>query len=154
MFSSYKNHTTVKCLVAIAPGGRFSFVSALYPGKTSDREMVLRSDLLNTRLWERGDECLADRGFPVADSFEPLRVKLRLPSFLYGREQLSVEETVTSQQIAAEGVHVERMIQRLKCFQIFDQLKMVDLANQLVTVCAILCNLQDPIIAKNMEVKG
>ena len=26
-FSTYKNHTTVKCLVAIAPGGWFSFVS-------------------------------------------------------------------------------------------------------------------------------
>ena len=151
MFSSYKNHTTVKCLVAIAPGGGFSFVSALYPGKTSDREMVLRSGLLNTRLWERGDECMADRGFTVADLFEPLAVKLRLPSFLSGREQLSVEETVTSQQIAAERVHVERMIQRLKCFQIFGQpipLKMAGSVNQLVTVCAILCNLQDPIIAK------
>ena len=27
-FSTYKNHTTVKCLVAIAPGGWFTFVSA------------------------------------------------------------------------------------------------------------------------------
>ena len=37
MFSTYKNHTTVKCLVAIAPGGGFSFVSALFPGKMSER---------------------------------------------------------------------------------------------------------------------
>ena len=151
MFSTYKNHTTVKCLVAIAPGGGFSFVSALFPRKMSDREMVLKSGLLDERLWEKGDECMADRGFTVSDLFEPLGVKLRLPSFLNGREQLSVEETVTSQQIAAERVHVERQIQRLKCFEIFSQplpLKMAGSLNQLVTVCAILCNFQDPINAQ------
>ena len=90
-------------------------------------------------------------GFTVGDLFEPLGVNLRLPSLLNGREQLSVEETVTSQQIAAERVHVERQIQRLKCFEIFSQplpLKMAGSLNQLVTVCAILCNFQDPIIAQ------
>ena len=55
MFSTYKNHTTVKCLEAIAPGGGFSFVSALFPGKMSDREMVSKSGLLDERLWEKGD---------------------------------------------------------------------------------------------------
>ena len=151
MYSTYKAHTTVKCLVAIAPGGGFSFVSALFSGNTSDKEMVARSGLLDQRLWEQGDECMADRGFTVADLFEPIGVRLVLPSFLNGQEQLSVKDTVTSQQIAAERVHVERQIQLLKCFQIFNQpipLKMVGSANQLVTVCAILCNLHDPILAK------
>ena len=151
MYSTYKAHTTVKCLVAIAPGGGFSFVSPLFPGNTSDKEMVARSGLLDQGLWEQGDECMADRGFTVADLFEPIGVRLVLPSFLNGQEQLSVEDTVTSQQIAAERVHVEGQIQRLKCFQIFSQpipLKMVGSANQLVTVCAILCNLHDPILAK------
>ena len=107
MFSTYKNHTTVKCLVAIAPGGGFSFVSALLPGKMSDGEMVLKSGLLDKLLWEKGDEYMADRGFTVGDLLEPLGVKLRVSSFLNGREQLSVEETVMSQQIAAKRVHVE-----------------------------------------------
>ena len=112
--------------------------------------MVSKSGLLNGQLWERGDECMADRGFTCSDLFDPFGVKLVLPSFLNGRDQLTAEETVTSQQIAAERVHVARQIQRLKCFQIFRQplpLKMAGSANQLVTVCAILCDLQDPIIA-------
>ena len=58
MYSTYKAHTTVKCLVAIAPGGGFSFVSALFPGNTSDKEMVARSGLLDQRLWEQEDALL------------------------------------------------------------------------------------------------
>ena len=147
----------MKCLVAIAPGGGFSFVSALFPGKMSDREMVLKSGLLDERLWEKGDECMADRGFMVGDLCEPLGVKLRVPSFLNGREQLSVEETVTSQQIAAERVHVERQIQRLNCFEIFSQplpLKITGSLNQLVTVCAILCNFQDLLLLKKTRINS
>ena len=45
MFSTYKSHTTVKYLVAIAPGCGFSFVPSRYPGKTSDRKMVSKSGL-------------------------------------------------------------------------------------------------------------
>ena len=53
-FSTYKNYTTVKCSVAIA----------------YDREVVLKSGLLEKRLGESGYECLADRGFTVCDLFE------------------------------------------------------------------------------------
>ena len=57
---------------------------------------------------------------------------------------------ILTQQIASERIHFERMIQRLKSFHIFDSeipVSMFGLINQLVTVCAMLCNLQDPIIA-------
>ena len=49
MYLTNKAHTTVKCLVAIAPDGGFSFVSALFPGNTSDKEMVARRGLLDQR---------------------------------------------------------------------------------------------------------
>ena len=44
-----------------------------------------------------------------------------LPSFLKGRKQLSEGKVIYSQQIASERIHVERMIQRLKCWHIFDR---------------------------------
>jgi len=37
LFSSYKNHTTLKDLVGISPGGAITFVSQLYTGCISDR---------------------------------------------------------------------------------------------------------------------
>ena len=78
-----------------------------------------------------------------------LGVELILPSFLEGREQLSFQENIRSQQRANERIHVERMIQRLKCYHIFDQvlpINMLGSVNQLIAVCAILSNFQDPII--------
>ena len=39
LFSSYKNHASFKGLVGMAPSGG-TFISQLYTGNTSDREMV------------------------------------------------------------------------------------------------------------------
>ena len=46
LFSSYKNHTTLKALVGISPSGATSFISQLYTGSISDREIVERSGIL------------------------------------------------------------------------------------------------------------
>ena len=43
LFSSYKNHTTLKGLVGILPGGAITFISQLYTGHISDKEIVTRS---------------------------------------------------------------------------------------------------------------
>ena len=59
---------------------------------------------------------MADRGFTVKDYTDTLHVKLVIPAFLKGRDQLSEEELILSQQIASERIHVERMIQRLKTY--------------------------------------
>ena len=42
LFSSNKNHTTLKGLVGISPGGAITFISQLYTGHISDREIVMR----------------------------------------------------------------------------------------------------------------
>ena len=152
LYSSYKSRVTVKSLVGIMPGGGFTFVSSGYPGSISDREIVIKSGLLNPAFYEIGDSwrIMADRGFTILDLLEPMGVNLIIPSFLSGRDQLSEEETVTTQQIAAERIHVERAIQRLKGYQILDlvPVTLYDNINQIITVCACLSNMQNPIIAE------
>ena len=110
MYSDYKSHTTVKVLVGIAPGGGFTFISSAFPGSISDKNIVVKSGFLYPELWEPGDAIMADRGFLIADYVQPLGVDLIIPSFLKGREQFNENEVVRSQQIAAERIHVERMI--------------------------------------------
>ena len=50
MYSDYKSHTTVKALVGIAPRGGFTFVSSLYPGSISDKDITLTSGILNAQF--------------------------------------------------------------------------------------------------------
>ena len=154
MYSDYKSHTTIKVLVGIAPGGGFTFISSSFPGSISDKQITIKSGILNPDLWEPGEQLMADRGFTVAEYLQPLGVSLVIPSFLKGRSQFGEEEVVRSQQIANERIHVERMIQRLKCYHIFDRvipLNMMGSINQIVTICGILSNFQEPILKKNSQ---
>ena len=148
LFSSYKNHTTLKALVGITPGGALSFVSQLYTGHISDREIVLRSGFLEQKF-NNGDSVMADKGFTVQDLLPP-GVGLNIPPFLGSQGQMSPDDVVKTQSIASLRVHVERAINKIKNFHIWDgvvPLNLFGVVNQMWTVCAVLCNLQKPTIS-------
>ena len=83
LFSSYKNHTTPKGLVGILPGGAITFISQLYTGHISDREIVTRSGFLNLPF-DRGDSVMADKGFTV-EGLLPLGVSLIKYTTFFGK---------------------------------------------------------------------
>ena len=154
-YSDYKSHVTLRILFAIMPGGGFTFISSCFVGSISDKDICVKSGLLTKELWEKGDGVMVDRGFTIGDFHEPLGVELIIPSFLASSDQLSTEQTTLSQQIAAKRIHVERMIQCFKNLHIFDStipITMFGQINEIVTVCALLCNMQDPIIAAKNSV--
>ena len=66
LFSTYKNHTTLKGLVGISPSGAITFISQLHRGSMSDREIVERSGILDLPFTE-GDSVMADKGFTISD---------------------------------------------------------------------------------------
>ena len=84
LYSHYKHHPTYKGLVGIAPSGAITFVSQLYPGSASDKEIVLKSGTLETSLWDDNDSVMADRGFLIKDDLEKIGVSLNIPAFLGG----------------------------------------------------------------------
>ena len=57
-YSSYKSHVTFKGLIGITPCGSVSFVSSLYTGAISDKEITSRSGLID--LLEEDDQVMAD----------------------------------------------------------------------------------------------
>ena len=77
LFSSYKNHTTLKGLIGIAPSGAITFISQLYTGSISDREIVIRSGFLD-QAFVGGDTIMADKGFTIQDIL-PLGTTLNIP---------------------------------------------------------------------------
>ena len=149
LYSDYKSHTTLKLLVGIVPGGEFSFVSSAFPSSFSDKGITVESGLFNPNLWEPGNELMEDHGFTVEEYLTPLGVKLIIPLVFKERSQFNEQEIVKSQQIANERIHVEKMIQQLKCYHTLDRvipLNMTSSLNQIISVCGILSNFKEPIL--------
>ena len=107
LFSSYKNHTTLKGLIGIAPSGAITFISQLYTGSISDREIVIRSGFLD-QAFVGGDTIMADKGFTIQDIL-PLGTTLNIPPFLGQNAQMSAADVIHTQQIASVRIHVERL---------------------------------------------
>ncbi|KAK2549093.1 hypothetical protein P5673_030462 [Acropora cervicornis] len=148
LFNSYKHHTTLKALVGISPKGFFTFIGQLYTGSISDREIVEKSGFLNLPF-PNGDSVMADKGFTIEDIL-PLGVSLNIPPFLGMSDQMSAEDVIATQEIASLRIHVERAINKVKNFRIFDgviPLRLFGIVNQMWSVSAMLCNIQDPIIS-------
>ena len=145
-FSSYKNHNTFKALVGISPGGAITYVSTLYPGSISDQQLTKKSGLID--LLEKGDSVMADRGFNIQDDLTPLGVRVNIPPFLKGKTQLEAEELVETRRIASLRIHVERAMERIKNYHIFDRTlssSLTDLAEETFFVCAVMCNFLPPL---------
>lgn len=150
-YSTYKSANTFKGLVGIAPDGVLTFASELFMGSTSDRECVIKSGFLELPF-DTGDSVMADKGFKIADLLERKNVASNIPPFLT-KEQFSQAEVKETQDIASLRIHVERRIQRIKTYHIFDRcipISLAPLANQIWTSVAILSNLQTVII-KGLE---
>ena len=64
-FSNYKNTNTYKELVGISPSGIITFVSKLYVGSISGKELTRCSGIMD--LLQSGDSMMADRGFDIQD---------------------------------------------------------------------------------------
>ena len=125
-FSNYKNNNTFKGLIGISPSGAITFVSSLFSGSISDKELTRQSGLL--ALLEKGDSIMADRGFDIEADL------INIPPFLKGKSQLSENEMVATHRIASVRIHVERAMERIKNYHIFDKdipSSSTDLADQL-----------------------
>ena len=138
-FSHYKNHNTLKALIAITPSGAISFVSDLYGGNISDKKLL--------NLLEPGDAIMADRGFTI-DDILPQGVTVNVPPRMNESGQLTEFERTTTRRIASVRIHVERAIERIKNYQILHNIpnSMHNRINHIFFVCAILTNFLPPLV--------
>lgn len=119
MWSNYKQHLTVKFLIAITPQGHVCFVSKGHSGRSTDRDIALKSDLLNQLL--PGDMVLADRGFNIASELHAHGIRVIVPAFTKGQKQLPGVEVLRSKKISNVRIHVERVIGYIKRFKILTE---------------------------------
>lgn len=149
-YSSYRGMNSFKALIGVAPNAVITFVSKVYPGSTSDKQIVLGCGLLGQL--SSGDMVMADKGFLIHDVV-PYGVTVNIPPFLHNK--FTENEAKRTKEIARCRIHVERANARIKDFRILNfvpsSLRMhIDVI--LKTVVGLV-NLQAPLIkAINTEV--
>jgi hypothetical protein len=84
-YSQYKSYNTVKLLVSLSPICHFNFVSKLFSGSISDKEIVRKSVFLDQI--EPNDCIMADKGFNIQDLLVLCGARLIAPSTHNDEEQ-------------------------------------------------------------------
>ena len=150
IYSFYKGRPTCKLLVACTPVGTVSFVSCGAGGAMRDKRLEKESGILSKFL--PLDTVLADRGFNIQELLLPYQVNLVIPPFLKKKKQFSLEDDARKWQMPESTYSVERVIGRLKDFDILRAelpLDMFDLFDHIAVVICALINLHETIIPLN-----
>lgn len=99
-------------------------------------------------LLESGDTVMADHGFNIQDDLTPLGVRVNIPPFLKGKAQLDGDDLIETRRIASLRIHVERAMERIKNYHIFDRTipsSLMEVAEQMFFVCTVLTNFLPPL---------
>ncbi|TRY56542.1 hypothetical protein DNTS_022798 [Danionella cerebrum] len=146
VYSNYKSHCTMKCLIGIAPHGAVTFVSQLYAGSMSDKEIFKQSGI--AKHLTENMAVMVDKGFLISDC---VKCKVYCPPFLSKAKQMPAHQVKETQAIARLRVHVERAIRRIKQNKLFDSVITLSHTvniSQLFTVACLLSNYQNKALVK------
>lgn len=150
-YSNYKSRNTFKVFLSISPIPHFNFVSNLYSGSISDKEIVRQCGFLDKLM--PGDVIMADKGFNIQDLLALREARLLAPPIMR-KGTVSSKASTATRRIAKPRVHVERLIRKLKCFGILRgviPMTMKPYVSSIVKVCAALVNLQPSIIENESD---
>ncbi|CAI5660512.1 unnamed protein product [Oreochromis niloticus] len=142
-YSSYKSHCTMKALVGIAPHGPVTFISDLYAGSVSDKELFRQSGIAEKLTEDMA--VMVDKGFLITDC---CKCKVYRPPFLPKQNKNQVKETQATVRLR---LHVERVIRRIKQNKLFDgiiTMSPVYNISQLFAVACMLSNYQNTALVK------
>ena len=88
--------------------------------RVSDKKIIIKSRFLE--LIETGGQVLADSRFTVEQEIATKGGILEIPSFTKGKSQLSQKEVDASKHIANVRIPIERVIGRLRKFNILNSI--------------------------------
>lgn len=157
-FSSYKSTNTLKSLVACDPRGSVMFVSALFTGTISDKDIFNQCNIVQLLkgcieggYLLRGDGLMVDKGFLVQKEVEELGLQLNIPPFARADRQMPHGDVKKTRKIARHRVHVERAIAKIKKFKMVSgriPITRLHNINQIWFVVSMLSNFQPHIISE------
>ncbi|XP_074655326.1 uncharacterized protein LOC141908930 [Tubulanus polymorphus] len=149
--NSDDNSNALKGLVGLTPSGNVCFVSQLYIGGISDREITERCGILQRQHFDRGDDVVARDSFDIQSLLDPLSLRHITISSDDQIIPVDLASGATTRSVASRRICVERLVSKMERFRIFDQVIPIALlgsVNEIWTSCALLTLFQSPIDPK------
>lgn len=149
IFSSYKNRPTVKFLLACTPGGTVSFISPPAGGNMSDKELVLKTNIL--QKFRPGDKCMVDKGFKIQGELLEHGVEIIIPPFVKKGQPFTDKENIQNKKVAHSRIHVERVIGRVRVYEYLNgiiPINQLDLIGPAAVIACALTNLKNSVMFK------
>ena len=104
----------MKGLLTVAPNGTIIFVSKLFTGSISDRQLTIQSGFLEMlKAIPSGRSIMADKGFDIQDLLVKYGLLLNIPPFKR-TTPLQLSDVQKTQTMARVCIHVERVIGQVK----------------------------------------
>lgn len=148
-FSPNKDHPTFKLLVGCDEMGAINFISQVFVGSMSDREIMIKSGFLD--IITKGDAVLAE-GFDVLDLLEEKGALVNTPPFLQGKEQLNDYEGRKTRVIANRRSVIEQIHCRARKNKILTtplSKPLWPIADKIIYICFALTDFCKPIVNCN-----
>ena len=148
-WSDYKHHNTMKYLIAVAPNSMITYVSPLYTGRSSDKEITLHCGFLDKL--DMYDVLQADKGFNILPDCESRLITLHVPPGKRGQAQMSSACVTKTKRNANLRILVEQVIRRQKSFHAMKHemsVSQINMGDKILRVISAVCNLYGPIYKK------
>lgn len=145
-WSLQKKANTIKYLISTTPNGFVNFVSEGFAGRTTDKGILETSGFVN----KLPNNCciMADRGFKnVEELLNEKNCKLIRPPTVTEDVKKTREQVMETKRIACLRINVERIIRRLREFNLLVghsciNLRLIKLINHILIIACALINLQ------------
>ena len=150
LYSQYKGKQTAKYLIGVTPSGLICYCGLGHCGRASDSHIFDVENIIANI--PAGSAVMADKGFFIDEALKQNNSKLFRPPFLRGQKQLTEIQCEENKGIASARVHVERAIQRIRIFKIFNntcEKNMVGVMDELMFIACAITNLSKPILAQS-----
>ena len=92
---------------------------------------------------------MAEKGFNCQDELASVGASLVIPTFFDKKLQFSSKETNHKKVVASLRVHVERLMERIKNWHVFDRkipITLAPIASDMLVVVSALSNFHPPLI--------
>ena len=99
-------------------------------------------------LLQPQDEAIAERGFKIQKMLAFHQCTFAIPPSKHSNLQMTAKDARGTSRIANVRIYVEQAIKRIKDFLIVKRelpISLLPMADDIITVCAALTNLQEPL---------